>query len=488
MAESEREGSCSGVDEDDMSGLHSSEDSVEVQVTPISLRNKRKLAEPRKIQEPSTAPLKKRRFEQIEEAVVVVADEESRPASSPSPFRPWRSPTSKSSDRKTSTTKATSSSTTGTSSNNSNVVVSTIVSSTSTSSSNVRGVDREDEEEIGRREKSSKIQEDEEEEEEEEEEEDEALMRLRERTKIQVRSNAIPRRESNRQRLEQLTPKSSSSISSASGIVRSSYPKLQEEPLALVLRGEIPRVPSHPAVSGSYERGPVSYSLDRHHHHHQQQQQQPHHSPPPPVPPNHHHHHHHHHHNHHHHPHQNHPIPPHRQQNHQIPVTQQTGNNHSRHLQSNANASGSGQQRNYKNMTRERRIEANARERTRVHTISAAFDTLRRTIPAYSHNQKLSKLSVLRIACSYIMTLSKLLNTPEGETTNGSSFASCVDLVSRTIQTEGPMVLKRKERKQEEEEEEDGGGDAGDGDSGGYGGGDGGGGGVGLLWIQLTGN
>ncbi|XP_026472912.1 putative uncharacterized protein DDB_G0274435 isoform X2 [Ctenocephalides felis] len=101
------------------------------------------------------------------------------------------------------------------------------------------------------------------------------------------------------------------------------------------------------------------------------------------------------------------------------------------------------QQRNYKNMTRERRIEANARERTRVHTISAAFDTLRKAIPAYSHNQKLSKLSVLRIACSYIMTLSRISGTTLDSTEN--SLADCVDLVSRTIQTEGKLRKKKED-------------------------------------------
>lgn len=95
------------------------------------------------------------------------------------------------------------------------------------------------------------------------------------------------------------------------------------------------------------------------------------------------------------------------------------------------------EQRNYKNMTRERRIEANARERTRVHTISAAFDTLRRAIPAYSHNQKLSKLSVLRIACSYIMTLSSIVSGDEPAT------AECVDLVTKTIQREGKLRKKK---------------------------------------------
>lgn len=96
------------------------------------------------------------------------------------------------------------------------------------------------------------------------------------------------------------------------------------------------------------------------------------------------------------------------------------------------------EQRNYKNMTRERRIEANARERTRVHTISAAFDTLRRSIPSYSNVQKLSKLSVLRIACSYIMTLSSIVNESDSNSTS-----ECVDLVTRTIQREGKLRKKK---------------------------------------------
>ncbi|KRT85263.1 HLH domain containing protein [Oryctes borbonicus] len=97
------------------------------------------------------------------------------------------------------------------------------------------------------------------------------------------------------------------------------------------------------------------------------------------------------------------------------------------------------EQRNYKNMTRERRIEANARERTRVHTISAAFDTLRRAIPAYSHSQKLSKLSVLRVACSYIMTLSNMLQDDQSE------LRDCVDQVTKTIQREGKLRKKKDE-------------------------------------------
>lgn len=101
-------------------------------------------------------------------------------------------------------------------------------------------------------------------------------------------------------------------------------------------------------------------------------------------------------------------------------------------------------QRNYKNMTRERRIEANARERTRVHTISAAFDTLRHAIPSYSNSQKLSKLSVLRVACSYIMTLSRMAGEDYSPEQNQPSVAECLKEVSKTIQTEG-KVRKRKD-------------------------------------------
>lgn len=326
MSASERDaGFCSGGDEDDMSGLHSpsaSEDSVEVQVTPISLRNKRKLAEPRKIQEPCTAPLKKRRFEQVEVASV---DDESRPVGcpSPSPFRPWSTSTAKNQpDAK------------------------------SVSGEKPPTIDEET-----RRRHEARFQE-------------EVLLRLRESDSP---SDSIHLRRNTVQRFEPPVP-------SAASIPEVQSTRLQEEPLALVLRGEVPRVPEHPGVSGTFER-------------------------------------------------------------------QNFGMDHSLQHSSDGNgrSSQSGQQRNYKNMTRERRIEANARERTRVHTISAAFDTLRRAIPAYSHNQKLSKLSVLRIACSYIMTLSKIANTPEGDGATSQELGACVDLVSRTIQTEGKLRKKKDE-------------------------------------------
>ena len=93
--------------------------------------------------------------------------------------------------------------------------------------------------------------------------------------------------------------------------------------------------------------------------------------------------------------------------------------------------------KNYKNMTRERRVEANARERSRVHTISAAFEGLRRAVPSYSYNQKLSKLAILRIACTYINALTKLAELDDSPSPQNTSFADCVDNCTRTIQTEG---------------------------------------------------
>lgn len=104
----------------------------------------------------------------------------------------------------------------------------------------------------------------------------------------------------------------------------------------------------------------------------------------------------------------------------------------------NGGSGGRKPRKNYKNMTRERRVEANARERTRVHTISAAFDALRRAVPSYSYNQKLSKLAILRIACTYIMALARLADIDcSSEPSVPLTFADCVDLCTRTIQTEG---------------------------------------------------
>ncbi|XP_002737163.1 uncharacterized protein LOC100377132 [Saccoglossus kowalevskii] len=100
--------------------------------------------------------------------------------------------------------------------------------------------------------------------------------------------------------------------------------------------------------------------------------------------------------------------------------------------------------RSYKSLSRARRIVANARERNRVHTISAAFEGLRKAVPSYSHNQKLSKLAILRIACSYILALARLADLDYTQERDGMTFAECVEQCTNTLQAEG-RSRRRKE-------------------------------------------
>lgn len=97
-----------------------------------------------------------------------------------------------------------------------------------------------------------------------------------------------------------------------------------------------------------------------------------------------------------------------------------------------------------KNMSRARRIEANARERSRVHTISAAFETLRATIPSYSRNQKLSKLSTIRIASAYILAMSRLLDMDYSAGQDRPSVEECMNNITGIIHMEG-KARKRKD-------------------------------------------
>ena len=55
------------------------------------------------------------------------------------------------------------------------------------------------------------------------------------------------------------------------------------------------------------------------------------------------------------------------------------------------------------------RRHANARERTRTHSVNDGFLTLRRLIPTDPPNRKLSKIETLRLASSYIWHLNSLL-------------------------------------------------------------------------------
>nr|XP_017529798.1 protein atonal homolog 8 isoform X2 [Manis javanica] len=106
-----------------------------------------------------------------------------------------------------------------------------------------------------------------------------------------------------------------------------------------------------------------------------------------------------------------------------------------------------------------RRLLANARERTRVHTISAAFEALRKQVPCYSYGQKLSKLAILRIACNYILSLARLADLDYSADHSNLSFSECVQRCTHTLQAEGrakkrKQLLGASEEEEEEEEEE----------------------------------
>ncbi|CAF1251498.1 unnamed protein product [Rotaria magnacalcarata] len=94
-------------------------------------------------------------------------------------------------------------------------------------------------------------------------------------------------------------------------------------------------------------------------------------------------------------------------------------------------------------LTSDKRLEANARERERVHNLTAAFESLRQVIPMYGDQQKLSRLSILRIACSYVLVLGALNEIDFSQEQNAYTFNECFHILSSTILNE----LKRKKSK-----------------------------------------
>ncbi|CAF3155080.1 unnamed protein product [Rotaria socialis] len=87
-----------------------------------------------------------------------------------------------------------------------------------------------------------------------------------------------------------------------------------------------------------------------------------------------------------------------------------------------------------------KRLEANARERERVHNLTAAFEALRQVIPMYGDQSKLSRLSILRIACSYVHVLGALNEIDFSQGQNAYTLNESFHMLSCTILNE----LKRK--------------------------------------------
>lgn len=104
---------------------------------------------------------------------------------------------------------------------------------------------------------------------------------------------------------------------------------------------------------------------------------------------------------------------------------------------------------------RARRIKANARERSRMHGLNDALDTLRRVMPCYSKTQKLSKIETLRLARNYIWALSEVLESGQSPESHGFVEMLCKglsqptsNLVAGCLQLgPSPMILNKLEDK-----------------------------------------
>lgn len=106
-------------------------------------------------------------------------------------------------------------------------------------------------------------------------------------------------------------------------------------------------------------------------------------------------------------------------------------------------------------LSKYRRKTANARERNRMREINQAFESLRRAIPqmattsqpaaASPSNEKLTKITTLRLAMKYISSLSAALKDSEnGFTTNlnfmDPSFSDCSDLDCLLLESDGESL------------------------------------------------
>ncbi|KAG9476278.1 hypothetical protein GDO78_003049 [Eleutherodactylus coqui] len=63
-------------------------------------------------------------------------------------------------------------------------------------------------------------------------------------------------------------------------------------------------------------------------------------------------------------------------------------------------------------ITYAQRQAANIRERKRMFNLNEAFDLLRKKVPTFAYEKRLSRIETLRLAIVYISFMTELLNSP----------------------------------------------------------------------------
>nr|SYW87240.1 taxi A [Paravelia dilatata] len=84
-------------------------------------------------------------------------------------------------------------------------------------------------------------------------------------------------------------------------------------------------------------------------------------------------------------------------------------------------------------LSKYRRKNANARERSRMREINEAFETLRRAVPC--QDEKMTKIATLKLAMSYIAALSDALSESDADSLISDSTSSSAEMTPPPLST-----------------------------------------------------
>ncbi|ELT90641.1 hypothetical protein CAPTEDRAFT_151649 [Capitella teleta] len=81
-------------------------------------------------------------------------------------------------------------------------------------------------------------------------------------------------------------------------------------------------------------------------------------------------------------------------------------------------------------ITTEQRRAANVRERNRMFQLNEAFDSLRKRVPTFAYEKKLSRIETLRLAVTYIEFMAKVVENNGDESSKAATMKSAKDICS----------------------------------------------------------